>query len=139
MLVKQRTNYDCALAVLAMATGKPYEELFDPEFCERVEEAKTCSGDNLDEAYRRAGFVKGETMWVFHPGVNPNYQLIRNLLRGRRAMIQVPSLNYEGAEHFIYWDGRQIHDPSNKQAYQYMQHVFPTYVMIFDEAAPNAI
>lgn len=121
------------MAVLAMASGREYGDLFDSEFCARIERATTCSGDNLDEACRRAGFVKGENMWVFGPGIVRDYQLIRNLLRGRRAMIQVPSLNYEGAEHFIYWDGKQIRDPSNKQVYQFMQHVFPSYVIIFDE------
>lgn len=136
-LVKQRSNFDCALAVLAMVSGRPYGELFDAEFCARIEKAGTCSGDNLDEAYRRAGFVNGENMWVFGPGLLRDYQLIRNLIRGRRAMIQVPSLNYEGSEHFIYWDGKLIHDPSNKQVYLFMQNVFPSYITIFDESAVN--
>lgn len=134
MIVKQRATYDCVLAVLAMASGKPYEEMFDPAFCQIVEQATKCSGDNLDEAYKRAGFINGENMWIVYFG-NNEPRLARQMLMGRRAMIQVPSLNHEGAEHMIYWDGRQILDPSNKQVYKYLQHVFPTYVTIFNEVS----
>lgn len=137
MLVKQRTNYDCALAVLAMVSGKPYEELFDPEFCARIETKTTCTGDDLIEAYCRAGFERDKNMRIIHVGYGVSPAIVRQLLWGRRAMIQVPSLNYEGSEHFVYWNGREILDPSTKQVYRYSQHLFPTYVMVFDEVAPN--
>lgn len=133
MLVKQRSKFDCALACLAMVSGKQYEELFDPEFCARIEQKTTCSGDDLAEAYRRAGFVKDKNMRVIYIGYGASVPVIRQMLWGRRAMIQVPSLNYEGSEHFIYWNGREIFDPSNKQVYRFSQHIFPTYVSIFDE------
>lgn len=133
MLIKQRSNYDCALAVLAMASGKQYEEIFDAEFCARIEEKQTCTGDDLLEAYRRAGFVKGENLRTISTAhAMPHLPL--QLIWGRRAMIQVPSLNYKGSEHFVYWDGKEILDPSNKQVYRYLQNIVPTYIIVFDEA-----
>lgn len=132
-MVKQRTNCDCALAVLSMASGREYDDLYDAEFCARIEAAKTCTGDDLIEAYRRAGFEKGKNLREIYVGQGQSMPVVRQMIWGRKAMIQVPSLNYEGVEHFIYWNGREILDPSTKQVYRYLQHLFPTYVMIFDE------
>ena len=137
MLVQQRTQYDCALACLAMVSGKPYDELWDAEFCERIEKATTCTDEDLVEAYRRAGFERDKNMRSVYVGQNVNPIIVRALIWGRRAMIQVPSLNHEGSEHFVFWDGRRILDPSTKQTYKFLQHLFPTYVTVFDEAAPN--
>lgn len=134
MIVKQKSDYDCVLAVLSMASGRKYEDIFSEEFRQRIEDATTCTGDDLIEAYRLAGFEKDKNMRSIYIGHNINPNVLRQLIWGRRAMIQVPSLNHEGSEHFIYWDGYNIFDPSNKQVYKYLQHVFPTYVMIFDDA-----
>lgn len=133
MLVKQKSNYDCALACLAMVSGKNYDEIFDSEFCERIEKATTCTDNDLVEAYRLAGFEKGKNMRSIYIGPTVNAVIVRQLIWGRRALIQVPSLNYNNCEHFIYWNGYEIFDPSNKQTYKYLQNVFPTYVVLFDE------
>lgn len=133
MLVQQRSNYDCALACLSMASGVNYEHLFEKEFCERIEKATTCTGLDLEEAYSRAGFTK-QNMKVVYVGYNQSPIIIRSLLWGRRALIQVPSLNYEGSEHFIFWNGKEILDPSTKQTYKFLQNIYPTYITIFEEA-----
>lgn len=132
MLVKQRGDFDCVLATLAMAAGKPYEELFDEEFCQRIEDATTCDGDNLKEAYRRAGFTRDVDFQVIYIG-NKGIRILRRLLWKRRALLQVPSLNYPDSEHFIYWDGDRLYDPSNKQTYDHMHAVFPTYITLFKD------
>ena len=132
-IVKQRADYDCALAVLAMVSGRDYDEIFDADFCARINERKVCTGDDLIEAYARAGFEKGKNLHDVYTGYGINFPILRQLIWGRRAMIQVPSLNYVGSEHMIYWNGKEVIDPSNKQTYKFLQSVFPTYVMIFDE------
>jgi len=132
MIVKQRYNSDCYLACLAMAASKPYEELFSKEFCNKIEEAKICSGSNLEEAILLAGFIKDETIssiyisWGNAPG------LIKNLLWGRKAILQVPSLNKKGGSHAIFWTGSEIIDPSNKQTYFWLETVILEYVWIFN-------
>jgi hypothetical protein len=63
---------------------------------------------------------------------------LRNILWGRRALVQVPSKNYPGEQHIIYWDGRELHDPSNMRQWEWSQ-VEPIYLWIFDERCPSPI
>ena len=131
-LIKQKTNYDCALACLAMASGKKYDDIFDTEFCKRIEKATTCTGDDLEEAYSRAGFYRDKNRKNIYVLGSP-ISLVKQLIWGRKAMLQVPSLNYENSEHFIFWDGINLFDPSTKQTYNYLQNVIITRVTIFKE------
>lgn len=134
-LVQQKSESDCMLACLAMASGREYLDIFDPTFVSRVEAAQTCSGELLIEAYSRAGFVQNQNMWVVYVGVGREVAVaaIRSLIQGRRAIIQVPSLNRDKAEHFVYWDGSTLYDPSPKSRHISLQSIFPTYITIFDE------
>lgn len=136
-LVSQRRTYDCVLACLAMATGKNYEDLWPQEFCDAVEDAKGTSKNGLhDRALELAGLERGKDyISVYCGGFQPG--LLRQMLWGRRACIQVPSLNHEGAQHFVYWDGFQLHDPSNKQRYQWLDHITPEWVTLLRHNAGN--
>jgi hypothetical protein len=116
-----------------MAAGKSYEELFDPEFCQRIEANKGCNNDEIEEAFCKAGLKKDEDYITRYMGHAAPHE-IRDLLWKRKAMIQVDSLNYEKGMHMIYWDGKEIHDPSNKQVYKWMSHVRPVYVWVFNNA-----
>ena len=134
MMIKQRYEFDCILACLAMASGNDYDELWDMSFIEKIETAHTCTGDNLDEAFRRAGYIKDVNMKCVY--VNPHSVsslAVRDLLWKRKAMIQVDSLNYERGMHMIYWTGTEILDPSPKQVYTWWQNIHPVYVWIFDD------
>lgn len=133
-MIKQRYESDCALACLAMVSGKDYDELWDVDFIDKIEKAHTCSGDNLDEVFKRAGYTKDVNMKCVY--VNPHdvsSLVLRNLLWKRKALIQVDSLNYERGMHMIYWTGTEILDPSTKQVYKWWQNIHPVYVWIFDE------
>jgi len=38
---------------------------------------------------------------------------LRDFLWGRRALIQVPSLNFGGEQHVVYWDGSSLFDAAS--------------------------
>lgn len=127
-MIKQRATSDCFLACLAMATNRPYEEMFNPEFCAKIEKAKGSSGKDLDEAIRLSGLTSEDYKCIYVEGGN-----FKQILWGRKAIIQVPSLNIEDGQHCIFWTGNEILDPSNKQIYRWLFHIFPVYVWIFNE------
>ena len=131
-MIKQRYEYDCVLACVAMATGRPYEELFDEEFCQKIEANKGCNHDEIDEAFGKAGWKRDEDFVSRYMGHIQSNE-VRDLLWKRKAMIQVNSLNYEKGMHMIFWDGEEFKDPSNKQVYRWWSHVRPYYVIIFKE------
>jgi hypothetical protein len=135
-IYKQQGAYDCLLACLATATQKPYDELWDEAYRLYIEGAKGCYGDNIDRAFEIAGLRRHTDYWqVYIPetwAVNPS---LRMLLKGRRALLQVPSLNYPDAQHLVYWSGEALHDPSNKQVYQWLSQCAPAYIWIFNEVS----
>jgi ABC-type bacteriocin/lantibiotic exporter with double-glycine peptidase domain len=131
-IVKQKGDSDCVLAVLSMAVNKPYSQMFKPKFCEAVEAADGCTQDLLKKAFKLAGLVEGENMRsLYTHQLDKHY--IAALLWERRAMIQVTSLNYRKGEHFIYWDGKELFDPSNKQVYKFVENLRPTYLWLLKD------
>jgi hypothetical protein len=133
--VKQRAVYDCVLASLAMATGKDYDSMWPDEFRADIEAKHGTFGESLDRAYALAGLTaKVDLRSCYVGGLARG--VVATILWGRRAMIQVPSLNHEGAQHVVYWDGAALHDPSNKQVYRWLDQVTACeYVWLFNEAA----
>jgi hypothetical protein len=128
-VVKQRSEFDCVLACLCMATGKEYNELWTQEFAELVEAHRGTAGSLHEQAVKLSGLVAGEDFeTIYCIGIRP--EAVLKLLWGRHAMLQVPSLNHEGKMHYIYWDGERILDPSNKQTYQYAETVIPYWVTL---------
>lgn len=129
-MIKQRATFDCFLACLAMATNRPYEEMFDPEFCAKIEKAKGTGGKDMDEAIRLSGLTEEDYKCIYSEGLRTSGNF-KQILWGRKAIIQVPSLNIEEGMHCIFWTGSEILDPSNKQVYHWLSHVSPVYVWIF--------
>lgn len=128
--VSQRADYDCVLACLAMATGRPYEELWPQEFLAEVEKAKgTGSGDLHERAFTLAGLERKRDYISVYCGQLASGAVCK-FLWGRRALVQVPSLNYEGASHYVYWDGENVFDPSTKQRYLWLSSVSPEWVAL---------
>lgn len=128
--MKQVREYDCVLACLAMATGKDYKAIFPEDFCNEVEESKGTGKKGLhDRAFALAGLVaKQDYVSVYCGNIPP--QAVRGLIWGRRALVQVPSLNYEEGSHYVYWDGHTVHDPSNLQCYKWVSQLFPEWVAL---------
>jgi ABC-type bacteriocin/lantibiotic exporter with double-glycine peptidase domain len=131
-LVKQKGPSDCVLCSLAMAVKQPYTKLFSSKFREKVLTSDGCYDKLLTEAFKRAGLVEGENLKKIYTE-NLDRHLVNAIIWGRRALLQVPSLNYAKGSHMIYWNGRELLDPSNLQVYRFIENVRPTYVWLFKE------
>lgn len=130
---KQRHKSDCMLACVAMAVGRPYEELWPEEFQQEVAEAG-CNDKRDERALGIAGLTKDVDYRAVCLQVTANEFRLRQMLWGRRAILQVPSLNYERGQHAVYWDGATLHDPSNLQVYRWLDHCGTiNWVWIFNE------
>lgn len=135
-IYNQQREYDCLLAGIATFLQKPIEDIFPEEFRQHVEEKKGTHGDDVDKAFEMAGLTKNVDYWtVSIPPWSVAYT-IRDLLRGRRAFLQVRSLNNKDSFHLVYYDGKDLHDPSNKQQYRWLNQCFPEYVWVFNEVMP---
>jgi len=101
------------------------------------------SGPLLDKIMKIAGFTRDQDFKSVHPSFlliadyrQEKYRELRSLLWGRRAIIQVPSLNLEGEMHVVYWDGSALFDPSTKLRYERWEDVpLNNYITIFNEVA----
>lgn len=114
-IIKQKTPYDCALASIAMLAGKPYGKLWSKGFRARIEEKQQTCGEDLDFAFSRAGFNDTNLIRICMQRVNEYDR--PDVLKWRRGVIQLPSLNQPNTDHLVYWDGEKIYDPSPKQIY----------------------
>jgi len=134
---KQRTEHDCMLACIANAVQRPIEEIFSTAFRESVEKEHGTHGNTISEAFEKAKLrLETDYFMVSVPHTANNF-LIEKLLQGRRAILQVRSLNYQNSYHMVYWAGETLYDPSNKQVYKWFNQCTPTYIWIFDEAKDN--
>jgi hypothetical protein len=133
VLVQQRGPSDCMLATIAMAAGKCYDDLWTIDDFNKV----TLDRGVSDESpwMERAGFVEGVDYARVYCN-SENQGVLKSLLRGRRAMISVNSLNIDGGYHILYWDGAKVYDPSSKQTFTYLSSMCIASVIIFLKDAP---
>ncbi len=120
-----------------MATGTSYEraaEKWGAEFLAEVGE-KGCFGENVDFAFNTLGLVKDRdyTLHYLIPR-DASVKFTRNVLWGRRAILQVRSKNYPAESHMVYWNGERLFDPSNRLTYVW-EEVEPAYFWLFNDAA----
>jgi len=134
-IYKQQSDYDCMLACIATAVQKPYTELWSADVRRTVEEKRGTHGDFIDVAFEIAGLRKHTDYWCVMIPHWCGFSTIRQLLNGRRAILQVRSLNNPSSGHFVYWAGEQLYDVSNKQQYKWIDQCFPEYIWIFDETS----
>lgn len=127
-MIKQSQDFDCALACTGMVLNKDPKEIFTPEFYAKVEEEK---GTTMKEALTQAGLTDGVDFDTVYVGSVGSIGNVRMLLNWRKAVLQVPSLNNRRAMHFVYWDGQELYDPSNKQVYHWIDQCMPQHVIIF--------
>lgn len=153
--VKQRFDdgqqrKDCFLCSAAMAAGVDY----DTAWAALDDTLRTCLGpsgkgpigDQCDQILTRLGLDRvrvgartgdpsaaaGDYYVLFMMPEYATSGFLRNVLWGRRALLQVPSKNYAGEQHIVYWDGRALHDPSNLREWKWGE-VEPIYIWLFDE------
>jgi hypothetical protein len=134
---KQRAHDDCTICCIAMATGLSYETVMSVASASvggyRYRGAlgtMSPKGVLLDLGYgvRRVGMEAMDA---------PQRELV---LSGKRAILSVPSLNGFVGHHDIYWDGCQLHDPSNGETYgpDGLSGVTPTWAVLLTSAPTQA-
>lgn len=139
-LIRQRTPHDCAIACMAMLTGRSWEDtsalvghLVDYEGERRGMRRE-------DEALKLLGFddrwENGEPVGSvshLHRGFYISPEYFRSIAWGRRALMAVPSLNIPGGWHMIYWDGTKVFDPSPLKTYTRWCDLKPDDMHLFRE------
>lgn len=128
---KQERQYDCFLACIANTIQKPITEIFPEDFIIHIEEGEGTHSYDIKTALEHANL--SENTDYFRIRVSGGYDTVRELLQGRRAILQVPSLNHKGKCHMVYWSGETLYDPSLKQTYSWLCQCFPIYIWIFNE------
>jgi ABC-type bacteriocin/lantibiotic exporter with double-glycine peptidase domain len=132
-VIKQTGDYDCCLACIAMLVGKEIKNIFPDDFREHVEEKKGTHGDDIDLAFNHVGMWKDKDYWTI-PVFQGDERIFLSMLKGRKAMIQVPSLNKEKSGHMVFWDGGELKDPSNLNVYNWLYLLKAEYIWIFNQA-----
>jgi hypothetical protein len=135
-LVKQRTDFDCSLAAMAMVLGKDYDEVWKPE------DTLAVSGGEDGKGYFGVGDYAPWLMrlnlikhvdWVERYTATSNQKLVKDMIKWRRALLSVNSLNNEAGLHAVYWDGDKLYDPSNKNCYAYLSTVTINSLILFKQ------
>jgi len=103
-LIKQRHQGDCGVACLAMFLGKTYEQV---EGCIQFAIKRNPPIDGMNNV---------EIARVLRQyALNP--MQIYTLLPDVPAILSVPSLGTKKKFHYIYWDGKNMYDPSRSETY----------------------
>jgi hypothetical protein len=122
------------LACIATLVQVPIEELFPSEFRAYVEQVKGCYGKDVVNAFSLAGLHASTDYHCVHiPNGLANSRTVISLLQGRRAIIQVPSLNMIGGTHLVFWAGEVLYDLSTQQTYSVLDQLVMQFVWVFDE------
>lgn len=137
MLVRQSSSYDSLLACISMAIECDYKILWSKDFIKKIERSQGLL-ENLDQfyidkAFQTASLTKNKDYWCILTFAILDKNLLEMLLNGRRAILEVPSLNYMDSRHFVYWDGSEVQDPSLLQVYRWIEQLYPSRIWIFNE------
>lgn len=132
-MIEQRAKNDCYFCCLAMAMEITYEELaarVGEDLVKRIQENGTY-GDTLESLYERSGLVRDRDYTTRYLNLHDaSLKFTKNMLWGRKALLQVRSKNYENGAHVVYWDGHALHDPSTLRKWTWEEVEF-TYITIF--------
>jgi hypothetical protein len=131
-LVRQRSSDDCVIACVAMALSLRYDHVFNVA----VNEGLYSSGSGIRNEMRLlvALGIPSKDFHLTHRGaLDPAF--MRHIMWGRRALITVPSRNYPGGWHMIYYNGRDILDPTlDHYKYEKFEEVEPDSFTVFRES-----
>lgn len=128
-LIRQRTPHDCAICTIAMALGRPYEEVMDTALKAKVfDPEKGCYSEY--SIIERFGFEQMRDFRIMHRGVlAPDYFL--HFSWARRSIMAVPSLNIEGGFHSVLWTGSELRDPCTRKTYSEWKQLRPEEIILF--------
>lgn len=104
-MIKQRTQLDCGVCALAMFTGKTYEEI------------EAVIAFNLPKRTFPVNGMNNEEIAIVLDYLDYRPIQVNTVLENAPAICTVPSLGSKKAFHFIYWDGKEMHDPANFEIY----------------------
>lgn len=128
-LIRQRTPHDCAICTIAMALGRPYEEVMDAALKADVfDPEKGCRAEYA--IIERFGLEQMREFRSMHRGVlAPDYFL--HFSWARRSILSVPSLNIEGGFHSVLWTGSALLDPCRLKTYSEWKDLRPEEIILF--------
>lgn len=142
-LIYQRTASQCAIATIAMATGRDYDEVLAAGMKSGAfSEDQGCR--SLAEVLQELGydysFSNGHPVGDFvsrYRAFETSPEFFRAFSWGRRAIMTVPSLNITDGDHSVYWDGREVFDPNPSERLRYvsLDQLLPSELILFREAA----
>lgn len=134
MFVEQRGDSDCAIACIAMATGRPYEEVLAIGLS--TQSYVPGEGTHSKEDILYVLGYEDEDFDVLRRNPFSPPRLFRRLALGRRSIISVPSLNNLGGKHSVYYDGETVWDPNPVTVRRYTRFVDlrPNYLTIFRQS-----
>lgn len=99
------------MACLAMATGESYEAIFSSLNTEARESLGLGEGLYWRDDLELLDLLKFEYE-SYYPEPGDGWSSTC-----KRAILQVPSKNFENKKHALFWDGESILDPSNMLTY----------------------
>lgn len=114
ILVQQRGDHDCGIAACAMLTGMNYEAVA-ARFVAWHERYKELPQGTDETDYRKFFADIGWTVFGPFGGYRNefSFDVIRQMLVGRRALVSVRSLNNDAGYHMVYYDGERVWDPQD--------------------------
>lgn len=125
MIIRQRTDTDCALCCIAMLCGVNYDTAL------KAAGGDVSAGINARQAreimhrlavpYEAIATIElGEDWW---PAIMP-------ILAMTKALLSVKSINAPGENHMIYWTGCELIDPSGMERQEVMADIRPHRVIL---------
>lgn len=132
-LIKQLSGNDCVLAAIAMARGaEKWHDVWTAADLERVVTGKGIS--DYGPWMAQAGFEPHEWKEI-QVWNSSDQQLLRQLLWRRRALLSVHSLNNDQGHHMVFWDGREIFDPSTQRTYLWLHSATISRIVLLEPDA----
>lgn len=129
-LITQVSSSDCALASMAMAAG--HTHLFQVWTQEDVDTLVKNRGMSDEEPYmKRLGWnrrIHYRTVYTYGERMD-NY---KTMLWLRPALLSVHSLNIDGSNHMVYWDGEKVWDPSPKRTYEFLHSMIIDKIIVLN-------
>lgn len=107
MIIRQRTGNDCGICCIAMLAGVSYETAMQAAGTDFVDGV---APQAVAPILKRLGFAAHDIETIPPEGVGLGD--FKGILRGRRALVSVRSINEPGANHMLFWNQDRLIDPS---------------------------
>jgi hypothetical protein len=134
-LVQQRMSTDCAICTIAMALDRSYEDVMAAAVASDAwSPEKGCRAEY--RIFETLGLEQMIDFRVMHRMVLAP-EFFRHFSWGRRAILAVPSLNFEDSFHSVFWNGTVLFDPSPKRTYTRWSELRPDEIILIAETGKH--